>query len=79
MKRLFLTTVLLLAVLVSALGTLTLAQDNGPETIPIGATIPLTGRYAGGGGQVERGYMLGVDDINAELAEITAIIGAADQ
>lgn len=66
MKRLFLTTVLLLAVLVSALGTLTLAQDNGPETIPIGATIPLTGRYAGGGAQVERGYQMAVDDINAD-------------
>lgn len=64
MKRFFLVSVLLLVL--SALGALTVAQDAGPETIVIGATVPLTGRYAGGGGQVERGYRLAVEDINAE-------------
>jgi branched-chain amino acid transport system substrate-binding protein len=57
---------MLLAVLASALGALTLAQDDGPETIVIGATVPLTGRYAGGGAQVERGYTMAVEAINAE-------------
>jgi branched-chain amino acid transport system substrate-binding protein len=59
MKRLL----LVLLVLVSA-GTLTMAQDAAPESISIGAVIPLTGRYAGGGAQVQRGYELGVQMIN---------------
>jgi branched-chain amino acid transport system substrate-binding protein len=36
-----------------------------PEAINIGAVIPLTGPFAGGGAQVERGYQYGVEDINA--------------
>jgi branched-chain amino acid transport system substrate-binding protein len=35
-----------------------------PTTIKIGAVIPITGRYAGGGGQVKTGYELAVEDIN---------------
>ncbi len=64
MKRRFLAVLLLLGVL--ALGSVTTAQDEAPETIKIGATVPLTGRYAGGGAQVDRGYMIGVDDVNAD-------------
>jgi branched-chain amino acid transport system substrate-binding protein len=64
MKRiLFLLSLLGVMLLLSF--SLTVAQDDGPETIKIGATIPLTGRYAGGGAQVERGYTFGVEDINA--------------
>jgi branched-chain amino acid transport system substrate-binding protein len=60
MKRfVFLFLILLLAVNVGAF-----AQDM-PESISIGAVIPLTGRYAGGGAQVQRGYELAVADINA--------------
>ena len=66
MKRMFLTIIILLAVTASAFGALTLAQDDGPEAIVIGATVPLTGRYAGGGGQVERGYTMAVEAINAD-------------
>jgi branched-chain amino acid transport system substrate-binding protein len=65
MKRLLVIPLLLLAVLSLSLGALTLAQDDGPEFIEIGASVPLTGRYAGGGAQVERGYTLAVEDINA--------------
>lgn len=36
-----------------------------PATIKIGAVIPLTGRYAAGGGQIKNGYELAVNDINA--------------
>lgn len=66
MRKMFFITVMLLALMLSALGPLTMAQDEGPESIVIGATVPLTGRYAGGGGQVERGYTMAVEDINAE-------------
>lgn len=66
MKRFFTIMILLLAVLVLSLSGLTIAQDEAPEFIEIGATIPLTGRYAGGGAQVERGYNMAVEDINAE-------------
>lgn len=55
--------VLLVVVILLSLG-ITNAQDNGPETIKIGATIPLTGRYAGGGAQVERGYSMAVEAVN---------------
>jgi branched-chain amino acid transport system substrate-binding protein len=64
MRRLFGISVFLLAVLVLSLGTGIIAQDEGPEFIEIGASIPLTGRYAGGGAQVERGYKLAVEAIN---------------
>jgi len=36
-----------------------------PATIKIGVVVPLTGRYAAGGDQVNNGYTLAVDDINA--------------
>jgi branched-chain amino acid transport system substrate-binding protein len=36
-----------------------------PATIQVGAVIPLTGRYAAGGGQIKNGYELAVNDINA--------------
>jgi branched-chain amino acid transport system substrate-binding protein len=65
MRRSLIVAVLLLALMLASMGTLTLAQDEMPEAIEIGATIPLTGRYAGGGAQVERGYNLGVEMINA--------------
>ncbi len=35
-----------------------------PTEINIGAVVPLTGRYAAGGDQVNNGYLLAVDDIN---------------
>lgn len=50
--------------LVLSAGTLAVAQDDAPDSISIGAVIPLTGRYAGGGAQVQRGYELGVQMIN---------------
>lgn len=64
MKRsiFFLLIVALLAVNISAVS---LAQDDLPDVISVGAVVPLTGRYAGGGAQVQRGYQLAVDDINA--------------
>jgi len=37
-----------------------------PDTINVGAVIPLTGKYAALGGQVIGGYELAVADINAE-------------
>ncbi len=73
MKRSYLLTALLSLLLIVALAgpsTLTSARptsaQSGPDTIKIGASIPLTGRYAGGGAQVERGYQLAVEAINAE-------------
>jgi branched-chain amino acid transport system substrate-binding protein len=39
------------------------ATDAG-EPIPIGAVVPLTGRYAAGGTLVKNGYELAVEDIN---------------
>src|SRR5712692_7622702 len=35
-----------------------------PSEIKVGAVVPLTGRYAAGGDQVNNGYLLAVDDIN---------------
>ena len=37
---------------------------EAPEAIRIGAVIPLTGPFAGGGAQIERGYIYAVDAIN---------------
>jgi branched-chain amino acid transport system substrate-binding protein len=64
MKRSYLISVLVLTVVLAGVGTLTFAQDEAPESISIGAVIPLTGRYAGGGAQVERGYQLAIEAIN---------------
>ncbi|MFH1834544.1 MAG: ABC transporter substrate-binding protein, partial [bacterium] len=36
-----------------------------PDTIKVGAVVPLTGRYSGLGSQVRGGYELAVADINA--------------
>lgn len=37
-----------------------------PSTLKIGAVIPMTGRFGAGGAQIERGYQLAVEAINAE-------------
>jgi branched-chain amino acid transport system substrate-binding protein len=37
---------------------------EAPESIMIGAVVPLTGAFAGGGAQIERGYIYAVDAIN---------------
>ncbi len=34
------------------------------QTIKVGAVVPLTGRYAGGGAQVRAGYEIAVEDVN---------------
>lgn len=41
------------------------AAPAAPKAIEIGAVIPLTGPFAGGGAQVERGYKMAIEDINA--------------
>src|SRR3990172_7794185 len=41
------------------------APPPAPETIKVGAVIPLTGAFAGGGAQVQRGYQLAVEAVNA--------------
>ncbi len=38
--------------------------EPAPESILVGAVVPLTGPFAGGGAQVQRGYQLAIDDIN---------------
>ena len=37
---------------------------EAPESIKIGAVVPLTGPFGGGGAQIERGYLYAVDAIN---------------
>ena len=37
---------------------------EAPESITIGAVVPLTGAFGGGGAQIERGYAYAVDAIN---------------
>ncbi|MAT99845.1 MAG: hypothetical protein CL608_22110 [Anaerolineaceae bacterium] len=39
--------------------------EEAPETIKVGAVVPLSGPFAGGGAQVDRGYKMAVADINA--------------
>lgn len=41
-------------------------SGDAPAAIEIGAVVPLTGPFAGGGGQVKAGYELAVEDINKE-------------
>jgi branched-chain amino acid transport system substrate-binding protein len=50
-----------------ALAALLLAPGwpGAAETIKIGAVVPLTGRYGGGGAQVRAGYELAVEAVNA--------------
>jgi branched-chain amino acid transport system substrate-binding protein len=52
------------ALAVAAMALPVAAQDEVPTSIKIGAVVPLTGAFAGGGAQVERGYRYGVDAIN---------------
>ncbi len=40
------------------------APVEAPESIKVGAVVPLTGPFAGGGAQIERGYNYAVDAIN---------------
>jgi branched-chain amino acid transport system substrate-binding protein len=42
----------------------TAVSADVPNSIKVGAVIPLTGRYAPGGAQIKHGYELAVDDIN---------------
>jgi branched-chain amino acid transport system substrate-binding protein len=46
--------------------TTTTAEEpmDAPESITIGAVVPLTGAFAGGGAQIERGYRYAVEAIN---------------
>lgn len=62
MKRFLILLVILAAVLL--MGTLAFAQDNGPDAIEIGASIPLSGRYGGPAAQVQRGYDYAIEAIN---------------
>jgi branched-chain amino acid transport system substrate-binding protein len=39
-------------------------QMEAPDSIKIGAVVPLTGAFGGGGAQIERGYVYAVDAIN---------------
>ena len=39
-------------------------QREAPDSIKIGAVVPLTGPFGGGGAQIERGYVYAVDAIN---------------
>lgn len=41
-----------------------LALEAAAQSIKVGAVVPLTGRYAGGGAQVKVGYEIAVEDIN---------------
>lgn len=42
----------------------TAEPSEAPEAINVGAVVPLTGAFAGGGAQVERGYRYAVEAIN---------------
>lgn len=44
--------------------TTTGGSVDAPASIKIGAVVPLTGAFAGGGAQIERGYVYAVDAIN---------------
>jgi branched-chain amino acid transport system substrate-binding protein len=44
--------------------TTTAEAMEAPDSIKIGAVIPLTGPFGGGGAQIERGYVYAVDAIN---------------
>jgi len=57
---------LMLAMLLSACAPGAIPQTGAqlPDSIEIGAVVPLTGRYGAGGEQVKNGYELAVDDIN---------------
>ena len=61
MARMAIAAVVMLSFLVSACAS---NQAAVPTEIPIGAVVPLTGKYASGGTQLKAGYELAVDDIN---------------
>ena len=44
--------------------TTTAEPMEAPDSIKIGAVVPLTGPFGGGGAQIERGYVYAVDAIN---------------
>ena len=50
----------------TAAATETRAAEAAPKSILVGAVVPLTGAFAGGGAQVQAGYQMAVDDINAK-------------
>src|SRR5437667_12780572 len=50
---------------VALLLLLSTAPVVAAETIKVGAVVPLTGRYGGGGAQVRAGYELAVEAVNA--------------
>ena len=63
MRRSLVLVVLLAALVLSLLPVGTIGAPGGP--IRLGAVIPLTGRFAGGGAQVRAGYEIAIEDINA--------------
>ena len=42
------------------------SSSEVPVVIEIGAAMPLTGKYAAGGAEIQRGYTLAVEKINAD-------------
>lgn len=61
------TKLLTLFLLILSLGVVSCGGGaQAPETISVGAVIPLTGVFAGGGAQVERGYQMALEDVNAD-------------
>ena len=63
MRRSLVLVVLVAALVLSLLPAGTIGAPGGP--IRLGAVIPLTGRFAGGGAQVRAGYEIAIEDINA--------------
>src|SRR5512142_1597073 len=76
----------LLAISLSFPRAVTLGQGSSPTaqatecasvtdsstTVKIGAVVPLTGRYASGGEQIQNGYQLAVADINGADGVVVA-------
>ncbi len=46
-----------------------------PSVIPIGAVVPLTGKYAAGGEQIKNGYELAIADINKDGGPMVKAFG----
>jgi branched-chain amino acid transport system substrate-binding protein len=59
------TVALVIALLWLAAGFPLAHGAGAPAAVPLGAVIPLTGRYASGGAQVKTGYEFAVEDINS--------------
>lgn len=66
MSKWLISTGILVLALLLATGPLgcTASKPAAPDSIKLGAVVPLTGRYAAGGAQVKAGYELAVADIN---------------